>query len=294
MGKRVYHHNDIRPVIMGMSLPARRLLYLCLERLYRESDRDSVVIKFDSSQVFTIAVNDYAKACDIDYSAAYRQMVSGADCLMKTQVKAMAHFIGDTSKPKDYVKPFMVAVKGTGYTHGEGYIDIKLDEDIRYFISDLTKNFTSQFLHSAMSISDGNAGKLYLMLREWISSGKYSDNVITVDQLREDLGLSNSKSYEQFKLFKSQFFSRATKQIIAKTEFTSIDMEIVERRARKAHKVKISYKYSSKESEGENQLVDKVPVRKESKVSPQKSKPVKRSAIDVLEEKISNFNFNED
>ena len=295
MSKKIYHRNDIRPVIASMNLPARRLLYICLSRLTRLSEKDDVIIEFNGSPELEIKISEYAQMCDIDYSAAYRQMVKGSDCLMTTQVKTTAKFLGDTSKPNDFIKPFTVGVYGTGYSQGEGYVVIKLAEQLKPFLSTLKKDFTGQFLLSAMRIPDGNASKLYLILREWISAGMRHEKIVSIDDLRESLAVSDVETYQSFKDFRKLFFLRSAKRVVERTEFTDVTMEIVERRARKAYKVKISYQYDSKSMVSNNDIVKEASEKKEiNHVSKSSDKPVKRSAIDVLEEKIRNFDFKED
>lgn len=244
MTRKIYHRNDIRPVLAGMNLASRRLLYMCLAQLARKTEQGKLEIDYEGSPEFRITVKAFSEACQMDYSAAYRQMVIGADGLMDTKVKVTAKFLGDNSKPDDYIKPFHVAVFGTGYSPGNGFVDIKLAAQLKPFLSALTTDFTGQILTSALTIPDGNASKLYLILREWVSSGKRNYNIIEVEQLKEALGIADLKGYSEYKKFKQSFWDRSVKKVVEKTEFTSITIEISERQKRKAHKVKIEYKFS--------------------------------------------------
>ena len=296
MTKKIYHRNDIRPALMEMSLSARRLACFWLSSLPREKNLETgrLELRFDPDSIFELKVLTYAEACNIDYSAAYRQMVDGVQDLMRF-ILTVDHNLTkkiDPSLPKDWIAPFQVAQSGTGYSKGEGYVRIKFAPELAPLVSDLQQGFTGQLLSSALALSEPNASKLYLILREWVSSNKYfHEKVIILDELKDILAVSNVKTYESFNSFKNLFFARAVKKLIEKTEFTEVKMEIVERRSRKAYKVKVSYKYSSKEMEDKDQVVSRVLSKKASE-SP--SKLIKRSAIDILEEKISNFNFNED
>lgn len=257
MGKKIYHRNDIRPVIANMSLSARRILYICLSELERQGDKDKLKIEFDSEKIFTISVKEYAELCCIDYSAAYRQLSSGALDLMTTAVEVSSSFLGDTDKPSDYIKPFQVAVYGTGYSKGGGYVDVKLAEQLRPFLSSFTQNFTGQLLHSAISLPDTNASKLYLILREWISANKWNKEIIiTIDDFRQLLGVNEIKTYSIFNNFNNKFFKPSVSKLIEKTEFSYISMEINERKGRKAHKVKISWEFDEQELQNNNNDIE--------------------------------------
>lgn len=292
MAKRVYHRNDARPALIEMGLSAKRIFFMCLAKLPRVSNKDHVIIDFDPGQEFIISVKDYSELCEIDYSAAYRQLVEGVRELrgyvLELDQALLKKKQSPPTSPIDWIEPFTVATDGTGYSKGEGYVKVKFAKQLAPLISDLRDSFTGQFFMSAVRLPEGNAGKLYLILREWISSGYFLYKTIEVDEFKDALGVSYLKNYKNYAAFKQSFFDRAVKKVIEKTEFIEVNMEIVERRARKAYKVKLSYKYSTKEIEKKDKIVEKVLSKQEV------NKPLKRSAIDVLEEKISNFNFNDD
>jgi plasmid replication initiation protein len=156
----------------------------------------------------------------------------------------------DPNLPADWVAPFNVATDGTGYSIGEGFIKVQFHEKLRPLISGLTKDFTGQYLESVIAIPESNASKLYLILREWISSNRYkSEKNILFSDLRESLGLSGFKTYELYNDFNKLFFKKSAMKLIEKTEFSEIKIEISERKARKAYKLKISWKFDKSEME---------------------------------------------
>ena len=258
--KTLYHRNDIRPALMGMGLSSRRVLYLFLASLPRKVNNKTgkVEILFDSSMEFDLSIEEYANACNVDHPTAYRQLKEAVYDLMGFVLTPSFKLTKDIdpSLPKDWVEPFNVATDGTGYSKGEGFIRVRFHEKMRPLISDLTKGFTGQYLESAVAIPESNASKLYLLLREWISANRYvSEKEVSFAKLREDLGIEEIKTYELFNDFNKQFFKRSAKKLIEKTEFSEITMVISERKVRKAHKVKISWKFDSKalaEKESEN------------------------------------------
>lgn len=260
MSRKIYHRNDARPALIGMGLPAKRLLFMCLAQVERHSTKENVILKFESSEPFTITVKDYADLCEIDYSVAYRQIVIGVKELRGYVLEANQGLLKkrDDSLPYDWIEPFTIAEKGTGYSKGDGFVRIKLASEMEPLISNLSGDFTGQFLLSAMQLPDGNAGKLYLILREWISSGFVVEKTTTVESFKEMLGVSTTKTYDSFMRFNEMFLKKTIKTLIEKTEFTSISIEIVERRARKAHKLRVYYDYADKAFSKKYALVDRM------------------------------------
>ena len=78
------------------------------------------------------------------------------------------------------------------------------------------------------------------------------------DDFKYDLGVLKIKTYLIFNEFHNLFFRRAVNKLIEKTEFTSITMEIIERRARKAYKVRVSYNYDNKAINHKEEMVERV------------------------------------
>lgn len=240
--KKIYHRNDARPSLARMELPARRILYLCIVQQEREAGGNII---FDKDRLYVITAQEYAALCNIDASVAYKQLKEGIKNIRGHMMEVPESEINsdrDSSK-NDRMILFTVANYGV-YSDGEGYVELKLDPIIAPYISKLKSNFTGQFLLSALRLPDSNANKLYLLLREWISSGMSIHKDIEVDELKSKLFVSDVKTYGLFNDFNNLFFKRAVKKIIEVTEFSKIDMVIIERRKRKAYKVRISYEYS--------------------------------------------------
>ncbi|MEZ9702412.1 replication initiation protein [Vibrio sp. 10N.261.46.E12] len=247
MNKKIYHCNDAHQELAKMELSARRILYMCLSELERERDVDSGLtsIKFDPEQVFTITAKDYAQLCNIDTSEAYKQLQNGVYDIRTYGMEIPESVLHPELKgrPKDGMIVFTVA-NYSYYSNGDGFVEVKLAPEFAPYISDLTKEFTSQFLLSAVRLPKGNAYNLYLLLSRWISSGKIGYCEIELDELKRELGVEG-ECYNKFNTFDNSFFKRAVKQVLAITEFTYIDMEIIQKKGRKAHKVRISYEYKN-------------------------------------------------
>lgn len=247
--KKIYHRNDARPALAGLKLQARRILWLTLAQ--QEKDESGVIV-FDPHRLYVITAKDYAALCDVDESVAYKQLKEGIRVIRTYPIEMPESEILSEDeregKARDRVAIFTVANHGI-YSDGEGYVELKLDPIIAPYISNLKSQFTGQFLLSALKLPDTNANRLYMLLREWISSGMCVHKDIEVDDLKKRLGVENVKTYVAFKDFNKLFIFRAIKKITQTTEFTKIEMEIIERQKRKAHKVRISYTYEGQEED---------------------------------------------
>lgn len=235
---------------MKLPLASRRLFYLCLSKLKRTSNKKNVEIFFDPKDEITITVDEYMK-CGVAFDESYRQMIVGAKDLVGYVCTVNADiFYCDPEKNIEYKKSrrpkkrsFTLASYAE-YQYGSAKVVIRLSDEVGFFIAQLTNEFTSQMLRSALTIPESNAGKLYLLLREWISGGYKKQRIVRVEYLKECLQVGNS--YASYRNFSYSYFQKAADILVARTEFTKIKMEIAERDGRKAYKVKISYSYDEK------------------------------------------------
>ena len=280
--KKIYHRNDLRVALSSLGLPPRRILWLILSQFPRDDDGKVV---FVPGRKFIITAKQYSELCQIDESVAYKQLRDGVKeirtHMMEIKESRMLSVdeFDSFRKSQDLTIVFTVANYGA-YSDGEGFIEVSLDPIVAPFFSNLNSNFTGQFLLSALRLSDGNANKLYLLIREWISSGMFSYKEVEVDALREMLGVDKVETYLEYKHFYRLFFLRAAKKIIENTEFSMIDMEIIERRKRKASIVRISYQYGDQDKHKRDaDLATVIPSSK----APHDLRPSKR-ALEMMEE----------
>lgn len=281
-GKKIYHRNDLRMALSELGLPPRRLLWLTLCQL--EKDQDGKIV-FDENKVYTVTAKMYSELCGVDDSVAYKQLKSGIEeirsHLMRVPESELLskEEMDRRHRPKDGVVLFTAARYGY-YSDGEGFVEIQLDPIMKPFISKLESNFTGHFLLSSLRLSDSNASKLYLLLREWVSAGLSQYKEIEVTEFKDKLSVSGVKSYDRFDILRTVFFDRAVKSIIGSTEFKKVEMEIIERRSRKAHKVRISYEFEDYGQSSKNHIKK----TSESKVTSPESHGLSRRAIEMMNE----------
>lgn len=258
--KKIYHKNEANKALALMSLPARRLLYLTIAKIVKDKNE----LKFDPSSKFIITAKEYAELCGVSDSVAYKQLKDGIWDIRTTMMEILESEVLPAEKrknrPADMTIVFTVANYGA-YSNGEGFVELSLDPIIAPYISNLKTDFTSQYLLSALRLADGNANKLYLLLCEWVSSGMYSHKIINIDELKIKLNIESIPTYEAFKDFNKLFFKRSVKTVIEQTEFSKVEMEIVERKGRKASKVKISYEYDDQLDHLKNHLDKKSAIK---------------------------------
>lgn len=250
--KRIYHRNDARPAIAKMKLSTRRLLYLTIAQLEKGEDKQLI---FEPDRLFVISAKVYAELCGVDESVAYKQLKEGIEDIRSFLIRMPESEVlgrkADDRKSGDRMVVFTVANYGV-YSDGDGYVELKLDPIIAPYISNFSNNFTGQLLLSGLRLPDNNANRIYMLLREWIGEGKSIQKDILLSDLKDKLFLSDTKTYETYNNFNNFFFKRAVNKLTITTEFTKIEMEIIERQRRKAYKVRISYEYEGQEQDLKN------------------------------------------
>lgn len=282
MAKKVmiHHRNDARQAIAGLKLSTRRILYLAIFQQARDSNGFPI---FEKDKIYSITAKQYSELCSIDESVAYKQLKEGVrdirSYLMEIPEDEIQSDNMTSTKGKGRVVVFTMANYGV-YSDGEGYVELRLDPIIAPYISDLNKNFTGQFLLSGLRLSDNNANRLYMLLREWVSSGMTFYKEITFESLKEKLSISDVGYYEAYKDFNRTFWQRAVLKVIELTEFSDIKIEIIERRKRKAHLVRVSYVYN--EQDKHKRDADLASIVPASKADPE-VRPSKR-ALEMMQE----------
>ncbi|MGP1946058.1 MAG: replication initiation protein [Arsenophonus sp. ER-EMS1-MAG3] len=245
---KIRHRNGINSTLSEMPLSSRRVLFLTMSRL----DPKKIM---ERGEVFHVYASDYAKLCGIDKSVAYKQLKKAAEQLQqqviaipREQLLPPISRIGEPlilwKKLKGGIRVLNVT-EYCDYMDGDGYIDIAFSRQMEPYISRLEKDFTTQILFSAVRLSDTNAIRMYQYLREKISAGKVKYFDISIDDLKIDLRVVDSKHYKKFKYFNNQFIKRSISKIIEKTEFNSIKMEVIKRIKRRAIEVRINYEYNN-------------------------------------------------
>ncbi|WP_159189913.1 replication initiation protein, partial [Escherichia coli] len=122
-------------------------------------------------------------------------------------------------------------------------------------ITMLKDSYTTPVMISSVRLADQNSNMLYQFIRKQYSSGKKTFFDIEVDVLKDELELfriDNGEKvylYQNFKDFNKVFLQKNIEKINQYTEINHLEVKIVKRVARRASKLRFSYKID-KESEG--------------------------------------------
>lgn len=243
---KIRHRNGINETFTQMPLAARRVLFLMMAQI----DPKHLI---PEGKIFEINAKDYSILCNVDIDTAYNQLKLGAEQLHNQSLKIpqselLKAFVRRPSEFQESEKKWkgmrlLHITESCSYVDKEAMVQVKFSRQVEPYICMIERDFTTQLLLSSVRLSDSNATNLYQYLRKKISNGKKKYFEIEVDKLREELFIDHLETYKIYKFFKNQFIDRSIKKILEITEFKSIQIEILERKGRKAHKLRISYEY---------------------------------------------------
>ena len=286
--KKLRHRNELNATLMAISTAAKRIAYLAMIQLPYDEERG--VLTFDADRTFKISASDYAEICNVSTSHAYQQLKEGVNELKKTTVDIPKSCLGDDIDFKDDDDDFIVMFSiadYVGYSDGNGYVKLRWHRKMEPLIAELERRYTTQYLLSAVRLPIGNANKLYLLLRERISSGQKRYFDIEFEDLKFSLIIDTNGVYDNYKYFNNDFFKRSASQIIDKTEFTKIELDIIERVNRRAHLLRVSYEYD----DFNVSLKPKEQAIAEEKMAKYASGGLSKRAIEMMRE-VDNLNKN--
>lgn len=105
------------------------------------------------------------------------------------------------------------------YKQSEGIIRILVSPDLLPYILDMKdKDYTKFTLENILSLSSSHAIKLYQFLVLIKNKHSSQEKKITVDELRLMFGVSETKSYSEYKHFKQRILEIAEREINEKTD----------------------------------------------------------------------------
>lgn len=250
---KIRHNNEINKTFSTMSLASRRVVFLALAQL----DPKNIIAK---GATFRIYAHEYADICGIDKDTAYAQLKDACENLQKQLIaipksELLPPFarVGDPlwKRPEGGGIRMLNITEYCDYAPDTGYVDVSFTRQMEPYICMLKGNYTTQVLLSAARLSDANAGNLYQLIRQKISQGKRQYFDIEVNELKDELGLytMNKKekiyAYPKFKEFNRSVLGRSLKTINDTTEINKAMVEIIEKKGRKAHLLRVSYEINN-------------------------------------------------
>ncbi len=247
---KVRHKTDINRTLSQMPLSSRRVLFMAIAQL--DSKR-----LIEKGQVFRIYASEYAKITKLEMNTAYEQLKAAALDLQKQLIGIPKDQLlppiprrGD----RPWIKPIGTGIRMLNiteycdYEEGDGFVDISFSRQMEPYVCMIEGNYTTQVLLSSARLRDTNASNLYQLIRQKIGVKKDRYFDIGVDELKEELGLftthnkQKNYSYPLFKDLNKFVIKKSVETIIDTTEIKSLSVEIIERKLRKASKLRFTYR----------------------------------------------------
>lgn len=208
-------------------------------------------------QVFRIYASEYAKIAQLEMNTAYEQLKAAALDLQKQLIgipkdQLLPPIPRKGERP--WVKPIGTGIRMLNvteycdYEEGDGFVDISFSRQMEPYICMIEGNFTTQVLLSSARLRDTNASNLYQLIRQKVGEKRDRYFDIGVDELKDELGLftlnnrQKTYSYALFKDFNKVVIKRSIETITDTTEIKDINVEIIERKQRKATKLRFTYR----------------------------------------------------
>lgn len=247
---KVRHKTDINKTLSRVPLASRRVLFMAIAQLDSKK-----LIK--EGQIFRIYASEYAKIADVDVKTAYEQLKAATLDLQKQVIgipkeQLLAPFprVGERpwKKPEGKGVRMLNITQYCDYEDGGGYVDISFSRQMEPYICLIEGNYTTQVLLSSARLRDTNASNLYQLIRQKISEGKREYFDISVDGLKDELGLYTLKNREKiyayplFKEFNRSVIKLSLATIEDTTELKALSAEVIERRQRKAATLRFKYR----------------------------------------------------
>jgi plasmid replication initiation protein len=247
---KVRHKTDINKTLSKMPLSSRRVLFMSIAQL----DSKKIV---KQGQVFRIYASEYAKIANLEMNTAYEQLKAATVDLQKQIIGIPKdQLLPPIPRPgeRPWKKPngkgirMLNITEYCDYEDGDGYVDISFSRQMEPYICMIEGKYTTQVLISSARLKDTNASNLYQLIRQKISERKERFFEIGVNELKDELGLYTTKNRE--KIYSYPLYKDLNKFVIKKsietlnktTEIKSLNVEIIERKQRKATKLRFSYR----------------------------------------------------
>lgn len=123
------------------------------------------------------------------------------------------------------------------YVSGEGIIQLKFVPELKDYLLQLKRAFTSYRLSNILSLRSAYSIRLYELMKKWQHLGKWE---CSVDDLKGRLGV-RPKTYDRYNHFKERVIKSSVKELNEKTDIQVEFKEI--KKGRKVVKIEFSIKH---------------------------------------------------
>lgn len=193
----VVQSNEITEAAYYLSLKAKRVLWICLSQINRDTAHDGA---------FTVNVSDYQNLFGVSGPTASADVKTGLKEISKNTVV----FYPKDGEHEEIERPWLAE---TALKRGKGTYRVEFNQKLMPYVNSLTEQFTSFYLHECGRINNARTIRLYESLCQFRSSGVWA---VSPDWLSERYQLPSSQQ-NNFAEMKRSFIEPAVKRINKET-----------------------------------------------------------------------------
>ncbi|MEH0152665.1 replication initiation protein [Limibacter armeniacum] len=240
---------------VSLSAMEQKLILFAITELDGENPSKPLQIEFQDffgqQKLRSSQYRDLRKACKAVASAmvAFEEEDSEGEVVLGHYVPVFAEIVADNNK---------------------GELTFEFNQRIMSHITDLKKNFTSYLYRNISDLKSGHAIKIYELLVQGV--GHYSHREFRLDELKEILGLTGTKTYQHFGRFRQNVLDKACTEITEKTDI-DVSWEIAEKKLRRVTAVRFQM--------SEKQPMEKVTATEKKTTPPVENKPRQLTLADI-------------
>ena len=193
----VVRHNKLIEGKHSLSLVEQRFLLWIISQI----KKDDKTLK-----TYRVSVKHWEEFCGLKPTDnPYKAAMALVDKLTTRNVATL-----DEKRQRYTTRPWFLRAT---YAYGEGYIEVRLNDDLQDMLLELSRKYTAIRLEYALLLNSVYAGRIYDLLKQYATIG---ERVITLDEMRDKFELHDK--YRNFKDFRVNILEVAAREINAKTD----------------------------------------------------------------------------
>lgn len=161
---------------------------------------------------YEFKIKDFMELLDIEDKSKYTEMPKITKELMKK--------VFEIKEGEDIIQ--LAWLSSARYKTGEGRIILKFSSDLKPYMLELKKLYTSYKLENILSLKSKYSIRLYEILKSNLFKNNFT---ISVDEVKNILG-ANEPTYNLYSNFKSKILLKTQKELKAKTDISFTFEEI--------------------------------------------------------------------
>lgn len=193
----VVRHNKIIESRHNLSLTERRFLLWIISQIKKEDK---------TLKTYRVSVKHWEEFCGLKPTDnPYKAAMALVDKLTTRNVAIL-----DEKRQRYTTRPWFLRAT---YAYGEGYIEVRLNDDLQEMFLELSREYTAISLEYALLLNSAYAGRIYDLLKQYATIG---ERIIALSDLRAMLEIQ--EKYQLFADFRRNVLQVAEREINAKTD----------------------------------------------------------------------------